>query len=59
MEAVFEFLDLPNCTLEYYPKVNAGAYSQVEPGLRKTLSDYFAPYNQQLEDYLGINFEWE
>ncbi|MEM8673041.1 MAG: tetratricopeptide repeat protein [Cyanobacteria bacterium P01_G01_bin.67] len=59
METVFEFLKLPNCTLENYPQVNPGTYNQVDFKLRKTLSDYFAPYNQQLEEYLGMNFHWK
>lgn len=59
METVFQFLGLPNCTLSTYPKVNPGKYEEIETGLRQTLSDYFAPYNQQLEEYLGMKFDWE
>lgn len=59
MERVFEFLKLPNCTLENYPKVNAGSYNRADPGLRKTLAEYFAPYNRQLEAYLDMKFNWE
>ena len=59
MTEVFNFLDLPNCPLKNYPKVNAGSYNRVEPSLRKTLAKYFAPYNRQLEEYLGIEFGWE
>ena len=59
MEEVFKFLDLPNCPLENYPQVNAGSYNQVDPSLRKTLAEYFAPYNQQLEEYLVQKFNWE
>lgn len=59
MSQVFKFLDLPNCPLENYPKVNAGSYNQVDSQLRETLVDYFAPYNQQLEEYLDIKFDWE
>ncbi len=58
MAQVFDFLGLPNCPLENYPKVNAGSYKQVDSELRKTLVDYFAPYNQQLEEYLGIKLNW-
>ena len=58
MAQVFDFLGLPNCPLENYPKVNAGSYNQVDSKLRKTLVDYFAPYNQQLEQYLGMKFNW-
>lgn len=59
MKGVFKFLDLPNCALENYPKVNAGSYNQVDPKVRKTLSAYFAPYNQQLSEYLNMRFDWE
>ncbi len=59
MEQVFKFLGLPNSTSEDYPKVNAGSYNQVDPSLRKTLSEYFAPYNRQLEKYLNMEFNWE
>jgi len=58
MKEVFRFLDLPNCPLEHYPKVNAGSYNQVDPSLRATLSEYFAPYNQQLSEYLDMQFNW-
>lgn len=59
MAQVFQFLDLPSCTLNHYPKVNAGSYDEIDPGIRKTLADYFAPYNQQLEQYLDIQFDWK
>lgn len=59
MKKVFQFLGLSNCPLKYYPKVNSGSYNQVNPKLRQTLADYFAPYNQQLEEYLGMKFNWK
>ena len=59
MKEAFKFLDLPNCALENYPKVNAGSYNQVDSKVRETLSAYFAPYNQQLSEYLDIQFDWE
>ena len=59
MKKVFEFFNLPNCPLENYPTVNAGSYKRVDPELRKTLSEYFAPYNRQLEEYLDLEFNWE
>jgi tetratricopeptide (TPR) repeat protein len=58
MAKVLAFLGLPNCPLDKYPQVNEGSYDAVEPKLRKTLADYFHPYNQQLEEYLGIKFDW-
>ena len=59
MTEVFQFLDLPNCPLDSYPKVNAGSYQSTDPQLRKTIANYFAPYNRQLEEYLGREFNWE
>ena len=59
MSKVHEFLGLANCTLEKYPKVNAGTYNEADSSLRDTLIEYFAPYNQQLEEYLGMKFNWD
>jgi hypothetical protein len=59
MEQVFKFLNLPSCPQDNYPKVNAGSYQDVDPNMRRTLVEYFAPYNQQLEKYLGMDFAWE
>ena len=58
MTQVFNFLGIPNCTLDHYPKVNAGSYDGVNPNIRKTLAEYFAPYNRQLEEYLDMKFNW-
>ena len=59
MAKVFEFLNLPINELENYPKVNAGSYQEIDPKIRKTLADYFVPYNKQLEAYLNMEFNWE
>ena len=59
MEQVFKFLNLPSYPQDNYPKVNAGSYQDVDPNMRRTLVEYFAPYNQQLEKYLGMDFGWE
>jgi tetratricopeptide (TPR) repeat protein len=59
MEQVYGFLGLSNHQLSEYPQVNAGSYNSVDPQLRKTLANYFRPYNQQLQDYLGMQFNWD
>ena len=59
MSHVFQFLDLPDCPLSNYPKVNAGSYQPTDPKLRNAIAEYFAPYNRQLEEYLGMEFGWE
>lgn len=58
MEQVFTFLGLPNHPLDNYLKVNAGSYKAIDRDLRQALRNYFQPYNQQLEAYLGIKFNW-
>lgn len=59
MAKVYDFLGLPNHSLDNYPKVNGGSYNEVDSSLRATLVEYFAPYNQKLEEYLGVKFNWQ
>jgi tetratricopeptide (TPR) repeat protein len=58
MTEVLHFLKLSDRTLENYPKVNAGSYTGVDDSTKQILAEYFQPYNQQLESYLGIKFNW-
>ncbi|MGL5881504.1 MAG: tetratricopeptide repeat protein [Xenococcaceae cyanobacterium] len=58
VKQVFDFLELPEYQLTKYPKVNVGSYSPISEELRNTLANYFQPYNQQLEEYLGRKFDW-
>ena len=58
MEQVYDFLGLPNHSLKQYPKINGGAYNPADEKIRTILRDYFEPYNQQLEEYLGMKFNW-
>ncbi|MDJ0744159.1 MAG: tetratricopeptide repeat protein [Xenococcaceae cyanobacterium MO_167.B27] len=58
MEEVYNFLGLPNYPLAQYPKINTGSYSPADERIRKILKDYFEPYNRQLEEYLGMEFNW-
>ena len=59
MKQVFEFLGLPEHQLPEYRKLNSGYYSPINNCIRKNLSEYFQPHNQRLEEYLGMNFDWE
>ncbi|TAF36090.1 MAG: sulfotransferase family protein [Oscillatoriales cyanobacterium] len=56
---VLDFLDLPEYQLPEYQNANPGSYPPISDSVRYFLSDYFRPYNQELEDYLGRNFDWE
>lgn len=59
MQKVFDFLNLPDYRLEHYEKYNLGTYTDMSASLRRKLSDFFQPYNQKLEEYLGMKFNWD
>ncbi|MEG3932433.1 tetratricopeptide repeat protein [Microcoleus sp. T2B6] len=59
VKQVLEFLDLPEYQLSEYQNANPGSYQPVNESVRDWLSDYFRPYNQELEEYLGREFDWE
>jgi hypothetical protein len=55
---VYDFLGLPDFKLETYENANPGKYTEADTKTIKELEEYFAPYNQELYDQLGINFGW-
>jgi tetratricopeptide (TPR) repeat protein len=55
---VLEFLNLPDYQLSDYQNANPGFYRPASESVRDWLSDYFQPYNQQLEEYLARKFNW-
>ncbi|PSB52633.1 sulfotransferase [filamentous cyanobacterium Phorm 6] len=59
VQQVLEFLNLPEYQLSEYQNANPGSYLRVNESVRCCLSDYFKPYNQELEEYLGRKFDWE
>ena len=59
VKQVLEFLDLPEYQLSEYQNANPGSYQPVNESVRDRLSDYFRPYNQELEQYFGRQFDWE
>ncbi|MEG4027523.1 MULTISPECIES: tetratricopeptide repeat protein [unclassified Microcoleus] len=58
VQQVLEFLELPEYQLSEYQNANPGSYQPVTPSVRAWLRDYFRPYNQQLEEYLGRKLDW-
>ncbi|MEG3894149.1 MULTISPECIES: tetratricopeptide repeat protein [unclassified Microcoleus] len=58
VKQVLEFLDLPEYQLPDYQNANPGSYQPVDRSVRDELRDYFRPYNQQLEEYLGRKLDW-
>lgn len=56
---IFEFLGVPDYPLAEYPNYNPGYYNPISDDLWQTLAEFFRPHNQKLEEYLGMNFNWE
>ncbi len=59
MKQVYNFLDLEDNYIAEYRNCNPGSYSPIPDNLRHQLVDFFRPYNQQLEEYLDMKFDWE
>ncbi len=58
MNRVYNFLEISEQKLQNYPKYNSGSYPNTEIQTRSLLSQFFAPHNQNLEDFLGVKFNW-
>lgn len=58
MDRVFAFLGLPSYTPKKFTDGHR-RYRPMNPKMRKRLSEYYRPYNQQLEELLGMKFNWE
>jgi LPS sulfotransferase NodH len=57
--AVHEFLGVRPHRLEHYKPFLQGAYDRAMPaGVRTRLVGYFEPYNRELFDWLGEEFDW-
>ncbi len=64
MKQVWNFLGVPSKSLKNYQKYNStGSIRQknddINPATRMMLTEYFQPYNQRLEEYLGMKFNWD
>ena len=56
---VFDFLKLPNYKIRDLTKRNEAKYPPMNPDTRKTLVEYFKPYNEKLYSLLGRKFDWD
>lgn len=59
MNKVFSFLELPNYDKIRFTSKNKGKYPPMDAQTKKQLSKYFHPFNQQLEEFLGIDLNWD
>jgi len=58
-QQVLDFLDLSKFELNSFKAHRMRKYSAVSDETRKKLADYFKPYNEQLYQLLGRNFDWK
>ena len=59
MKRVFSFLDLPCLSEKQDYPIDKHDNPPMDPLLREKLADFFRPYNQQLEEFLNMKFNWE
>jgi hypothetical protein len=55
----FEFLGLPPCDSLSYDIAGARPHANLDPELRRRLTEHFAPHNQRLDELLGARLGWE
>lgn len=59
LNEVYSFLGLSAHSLPQYEKLNPGKkYSPISEFCQYQLAAFFKPYNQELEDYLGMKLDW-
>ncbi|MEC4894477.1 MAG: sulfotransferase domain-containing protein [Oscillatoria sp. PMC 1051.18] len=56
---VTEFLELPQVSKQKFPVYNQGTYDEIDLALREELRSFFAPYNQQLYEFVKCDFGWQ
>lgn len=59
LNETFKFLGLPPHKLNVYEHHNSGSYEEMNVGTRKKLIEYYKPFNQELYDFLGVNYQWD
>ncbi|MFQ5470216.1 MAG: sulfotransferase [Gammaproteobacteria bacterium] len=55
---VLEFLGLSSYPLKTYKRFNAGKDSELSREAKEYLQEYYKPYNRQLNELTGIDFQW-
>ncbi|WP_349632699.1 sulfotransferase domain-containing protein [Neobacillus sp. WH10] len=58
LNQVCQFLDISEWNYKY-TKNGSYRYPKMEKHMRERLIQYFKPYNEELEDYLGVKFNWD
>ncbi len=54
-----QFLGCPADSLSTYERLNSGRYADMDPSLRRRLTEYFAEANDRLSRFLGVELPWK
>ncbi len=58
MKQVYSFLNLSDYHIPEYHNYNPNSYPPISDNIRSQLLEFFRLYNQQLEEYLDMQFNW-
>ena len=59
LQDIFNFLMLPEYEIQDISRHRVSSYSQMNSNVRKTLLEFFRPYNKRLYEFLGRDFGWD
>lgn len=59
MKKCFSFLGVSDYDVIDYFNANPGSYPGISSSFRDTLSNFFNPYNRQLEELIQIRLDWK
>ena len=60
LNRISEFLDIPKWNKNNYNKYQYNSdQPKMEKDLRKQLLEFYQPYNERLNKFLGVNFSWD
>jgi|SaaInlStandDraft_2_1057019.scaffolds.fasta_scaffold35750_1 hypothetical protein len=59
LKKVHSFLEIPSFIISDFSHKNVGHYESIKLETRKSLIDFYKPYNQELEHLLGLKLNWD
>ncbi len=57
LNKIFNFLELSSFEIERKTEMNVGKYKPMKIETRKKLNEYFKPFNEELIEFLGMDFD--
>ena len=55
---VYKFLGLPDYEINDFSRKNVGSYERIDEKQRDKVKDFYKPWNAELEEMLGMKFNW-